>query len=591
MSTRQMELSVLAVGGQFAGYRVEAMLGPRGGIGRVYEATRIDSGKRVALKVFKGREMGEPTPREHFTRTLEAHTRLSHPNVVSVHEWGNDPAPYMVMGLVRGTTLAGLLADGALTGDRALEILAGVAAALDAGRDAGLVYRRLQPAGILIGDDGSSGLGDFGAARGARASELIGRRRLGRFVDYISPEEVEDGEPTPASAIYSLGAITFEALTGHPPFASEHERATLQAHLRAQPKGPGSERPGMPQQLDEAIVRALSKDPDQRQRTAGELIDAVKEAYPGDGRRRERARGAPASAGRRPRPRVALALGALAGVAAAAALGAVAAGDGESQPAPPKRLETGEVRLSHPADWRVARTAPRLAGVTLGDPVALSPPNGGIELVAGRVEREALGLPRGQLVDLGGVIGRRYPGLREAGTSRRAVAYGVPAAEGAVVAACFGPASGAAASACERVASTVRPRREGAALAAASPSYARALSGVVRRLDRVRVKGRRRLARARTPAGQRRITARLSRDYAALATVLARLDAPEPARAPQRAALRQLRRASRGLRNMSRAARARSAKRWRAARPSVRSADRRVQRALLSLRRRGYEVR
>ena len=137
----------------------------------------------------------------------------------------------------------------------------------------------------------------------------------------------------------------------------------------------------------------------------------------------------------------------------------------------------------------------------------------------------------------------------------------------------------------------MRPRREGAALAAASPSYARALSGVVRRLDRVRLKGRRRLARARTPAGQRRVTARLSRDYAALATVLARLDAPEPARAPQQAALRQLRRASRGLRNMSRAARAGSAKRWRAARPSVRSADRKVQRALLSLRRRGYQVR
>ena len=137
MSTRQMELSVLAVGGQFAGYRVEAMLGPRSGIGRVYEATGIDSGERVALKVFKGREMGEPAAREHFTRTLEAHARLSHPNVVSVHEWGNDPAPYMVMSLVRGTTLARLLADDAVTGDRALKILAGVAAALDAGRERG----------------------------------------------------------------------------------------------------------------------------------------------------------------------------------------------------------------------------------------------------------------------------------------------------------------------------------------------------------------------------------------------------------------------------------------------------------------------
>ena len=130
------------------------------------------------------------------------------------------------------------------------------------------------------------------------------------------------------------------------------------------------------------------------------------------------------------------------------------------------------------------------------------------------------------------------------------------------------------------MASTVRPRREGAALAAASPSYARALNRVLRRLERVRTKGRRRLARARTPAGQRRITARLSRDYATLAGVAARIDPPAPARAPQRVVVGQLRRASRGFRDMSRAARARSGRRWVAARAGVRSAEGNVQAAL-----------
>ncbi|HYI38595.1 MAG TPA: serine/threonine-protein kinase [Thermoleophilaceae bacterium] len=587
-----MELSVLAIGGEFAGYRVESVLGRQSGIGRVYEATRIDSGERVALKVFKGREMDEAASRAHFSRFLEAQSELSHPNVVSVHEWGHDPAPYMVMDLVQGRTLADLLADGAITGNRALPILAQVAAALDAGRKRGLVYRRLQPAGILVGDDGSVKLGDFGAARGARAIELIGRGRLGRFVDYISPEEIEDEEATAASGIYSLGAIVFEALTGDPPFASEHEGETLNAHLELPSRGPGAVREGLPHRMDQAVTRALSKDPALRQRSAGELMEAVVEAYPGDAVRPAEAPAAPAEPAARERPRrprrLAFALLALAAVAVAAALGAVAAGGEEapSAPEPAKRVSTRDVTLSHPATWRVAREAPELAGLELSDPVALAPPGGAYELVAGRV---AAGTPgsAGQLVDLDGVIGRRYTGLREAGSRRRAVAYSVPGAGGAVVAACVGQASGA----CERVASTVRPRREGAALAAASPSYARALNRVLRRLDRVRTKGRRRLARARTPAGQRRITARLSRDYATLAGVAARIDPPGPARAPQRVVVGQLRRASRGFRDMSRAARARSGRRWVAARAGVRSAEGNVQAALVSLRRRGYAVR
>jgi len=589
MSPRQMERSVLGPGSEFAGYRIETVVGRQSGVGRVYQATDPDSGESVALKVFRGPDVDSAAMHADFTRVVRAQAQLSHPNIVTIREWGTEPTPFLVMTLVEGTTLADALAVGRPRGLHSLTVLGAVADALDAARDHGLVYRRLQPSGVLIGDDGTVKLGDFGAARAARAVELLGRGGLGPYADYIAPEAVDDGEATPAGNVYELGAMAFHVLAGHPPFASEFEGATLQAHLEAPPKGPGAERPGIPTRVDQLIVRALSKDPALRQESAGDLMHSLIEAYQDGTAEAEAPAKAAVPGRRRRRPRVALALLAVAGVAAAAALGAAAAGgeDPPPGPEPARSARTGDVRLSHPANWRVMRQAPQIAGVALAGPVALAAPGSDVQLVAGRASG---GAPAGELVDVGGVIGRRSSGLREAGSDRPAVAYSVPGRDGAAVAACVGP-PGRARATCERVASTVRPRREGAALVAASPAYARALSGVVRRLDRVRVGGRRRLSRARTPAGQRRLTARLARDYATLAGVLARVQPPAPARASQRVALGQLRRASRGYRDMSRAARARSGRRWVAARAGVRSAEGRVQGALRELRRQGYRVR
>lgn len=596
----ELSLGSLPIGSELGGCRVEAVLGRQSGVGRVYEATRLHTGERVALKVFMGRTMDTPAAQEHFEATAGAQARLEHPHVVSVYDWGTEPVPYMVMTLVQGTTLAGLLAGGALAERDGLGILDAVADALAAGQSQGLVYRRLQPSGVLVGHDDSVMLGDFGAGRGARAIELIGDGRLGTFADYISPEEVDDGEATSASCIYSLGAMVFEVLAGRPPFASDLEGETLHGHMEVPPKGPGSVRPRLSRGMDQAVVRALSKDPSLRQRTARELIDSVVAEYPGDVYEPEERAPAPAAAADADHPRrrpwlatAALTLAGVAGVAGAVALGAMAADGGETAPGPQpaKRAATADLNLRHPSDWRLARQAPELAGLKLADPMALTPATGSGELVAGRIASGGLPATREELVDLGGLIGHRYTGLREAGSSRRAVAYAVPSARGTVVAACLGAASGTFAARCQRVASTLRARREGVALAVASPTYARRLTAVVRRLDRVRLKGRRRLARARTPAGQRRITARLSRDYGALAGVLARIKAPGPARAPQRVALTQLRRAARGYRDMSRAARARSGRRWVLARRGVRSAEGNAEAALRSLRRRGYDAR
>ena len=111
------------------------------------------------------------------------------------------------MSLIRGPTLADLLEDRDLGDRRALEILRAVALGLDAGARRGLVYHRLQPRGILIDEEsGQAFLGDFGASRPARSTELIETGRLGTYVDYIPPEEADDGEAGAAGTVYSLGA-------------------------------------------------------------------------------------------------------------------------------------------------------------------------------------------------------------------------------------------------------------------------------------------------------------------------------------------------------------------------------------------------
>ncbi len=123
MNPKQLELSALGIGSEFAGYRIEAVLGRQSGVGRVYEATGHESDQRVALKVFRGGEMDSAAARAHFKRTVEAQAALSHPNVVAIHDWGTEPAPYLAMTMVQGTTLAEMLANGRRRGLPALEIL------------------------------------------------------------------------------------------------------------------------------------------------------------------------------------------------------------------------------------------------------------------------------------------------------------------------------------------------------------------------------------------------------------------------------------------------------------------------------------
>ena len=260
----------LAPGDEFAGCRIEAVAG-RGGMGVVYRATELSLGRPVALKLLAPDRAGDPGFRERFQRESRMAAAIDHPNVIPVYGAGEeDGLLYLVMRYVGGTDLHALLREeGALEPARAAEVVAQVAAALDAAHAAGLVHRDVKPANVLLAGKHAY-LSDFGLTRLAGSdTELTGSGQWIGTVEYCSPEQLR-GERTDArSDVYALGCLLFAALTGNTPFGRGTVPATMLAHLHDPPPLP-SER-GAPRDFDRVTARALAKPPDDRYPSAGDL--------------------------------------------------------------------------------------------------------------------------------------------------------------------------------------------------------------------------------------------------------------------------------------------------------------------------------
>ena len=207
----------LEPGDEFAGCRIEAVAG-RGGMGVVYRATELSLGRPVALKLLTPDRARDQEFRERFQRESRMAAAIDHPNVIPVYAAGEyDGFLYLVMRYVGGTDLHKLLREeGALEAGRAAQLVAQVAAALDAAHAAGLVHRDVKPANVLLADEHAY-LSDFGLTRLAGSdTQLTESGRWIGTVEYCSPEQLR-GERTDARAdVYSLGCVLFAALTGRP---------------------------------------------------------------------------------------------------------------------------------------------------------------------------------------------------------------------------------------------------------------------------------------------------------------------------------------------------------------------------------------
>ena len=304
-----------------------------GGQAFVYRARHAELGHPAAVKLVHRSVWADRAFRVRFRRECDALRALRHPHIVPIHDAGEqDGRGYLVMGLARGGSLAGRLADGPVEPGAAIAVLASIGDALDAAHAAGLVHRDVTPANILLDPDGPW-LADFGIAQRLDATALTGEGLLIGTAGFLAPEVISGGPAGPASDRYALAAVAFEALAGRPPFRADGVPGVLYAHLnRAVPRA-SSLRPGLPKGVDAALLRGLAKDPRDRPATARELVGSLARATAAPSHARR-----PRRPGRRPLRAVALAAAGL--VAAAGTAAGIAATMGREDPAPPAPLAT-----------------------------------------------------------------------------------------------------------------------------------------------------------------------------------------------------------------------------------------------------------
>jgi tetratricopeptide (TPR) repeat protein len=264
------------------GFEVVRELG-RGGMGVVFLATQLWLRRPVALKMPPA-ELGADDWRR-FRTEAEAAARLHHPHVVQVYETGEHQGrPFMVMELLGGGSLAQKLAQAPLAPRAAAELLEVLARAVQHAHERGVVHRDLKPANVLLAEDGTPKVTDFGLARRldlGSAHTLTGAV-LGT-PSYMAPEQAAGRarEAGPPADVYALGAILYECLTGRPPFRGATLGETTLQVLHQEPVPPRKFQPSVPRDLETICLKCLRKEPPKRYASAGDLADDLRRQLDG----------------------------------------------------------------------------------------------------------------------------------------------------------------------------------------------------------------------------------------------------------------------------------------------------------------------
>jgi|GEM_PF-2816485 len=257
-------------------YRLIGVVG-NGGMATVFRAEDVRLGRCVAAKVLHSHLSSDAEFVARFKREAEAAAGLSaHPNIVSVYDVGDeDGLQYLVMELVEGPNLKDIIrTEAPLSVTRAFNIGAQVASALEFAHKQGIIHRDIKPQNILMGNDGVVKVGDFGIARSADATQMTRAGTVLGSAHYLAPEQAY-GNTTPASDVYSLGVVIFEMLTGQLPFEAEGPIAVALKHVNEPSPPPSAFNPRLPSAVDAIVLRAMSKQPADRYRSAGELGSAL----------------------------------------------------------------------------------------------------------------------------------------------------------------------------------------------------------------------------------------------------------------------------------------------------------------------------
>ena len=264
-------------------YRVLSHLAD-GGMATVYVALDQRLDREVALKVMRSDLARDETFVSRFRREARSAAQLSHPNVVAVYDQGEDDGHvFLAMELVRGLTLRQVMqAEGPLTPRAALDIIDPVLQALGAAHSAGLIHRDVKPENVILREDGTVKVADFGLARAIAAGTSTDQTGvLLGTVAYLSPEQVERGIADARSDVYAAGLLLFEMLAGSKAFIGDSPIHVAYQHVHSEVPMPSSRVNTVPAVLDRLVARASARDPDNRPRDANELLAEVRRARQG----------------------------------------------------------------------------------------------------------------------------------------------------------------------------------------------------------------------------------------------------------------------------------------------------------------------
>ncbi len=258
-------------------YQVRSRIA-RGGMATVYLATDLRLERRVAIKVMHGHLADDSQYKARFIQEARSAARLAHPNVVNVYDQGQDgETAYLVMEYLPGITLRDLLVEHTvLTTVQAMDIMEAILSGLAAAHKNGIVHRDLKPENVLLADDGRIKIGDFGLARAATANTATGNALLGTIA-YLSPELVTRGVADTRSDIYAVGIMLYEMLAGEQPFKGEQAFQIAHQHANDTVPTPSTKNPRVPAELDELVLWATARDPDQRPLDAKTMLDQLHE--------------------------------------------------------------------------------------------------------------------------------------------------------------------------------------------------------------------------------------------------------------------------------------------------------------------------
>jgi len=267
---------------QFGRYEVRSTIG-RGAMGVVYLAEDPVIGRKVAIKVVEAHDGLEKDELEQlqarFEREFQSAGRLSHPNIVSVHDVGQQGGnTFIAMEYVQGESLHSVLAESrAFSFKEIADLAAQLCSALDYAHEYGIVHRDIKPANIMITRDGRPKITDFGVAKVATTTLT----RTGTVVGtpaYMSPEQVTGHPVSGAADQFSLAVMIYQMITGERPFTGENPTTIMYKIVHEEPLKPSALNVMVPARVDEALIRALTKNPEDRYPTCAELADALRDA-------------------------------------------------------------------------------------------------------------------------------------------------------------------------------------------------------------------------------------------------------------------------------------------------------------------------